>query len=234
MLEKIIEVDLMDNVSVIIRAKDEAQWIGHAIQSVLDNIKKPQIVIVDNNSVDETIDVVRMFQHDPELKNGRANNYTEIEIVNIDDYSPGRALNLGVSKCKNDYILIISSHCVLKQIDTQQMKTDLKEHVCVFGKQIPIFKGKKITPRYLWSHFGDKRTVNMYSDMESRHFLHNALAIYPKEVLIEHRIDENLVGKEDRYWANRMVDLGMSFLYNPSIVADHHYTDRGNTWKGIG
>ena len=41
--------------SIIIRTKNEERWIGHAIQSVLDNISKPEIIIVDNNSTDKTI-----------------------------------------------------------------------------------------------------------------------------------------------------------------------------------
>ena len=42
------------DVSVIIRSRNEERWIGHCIQSVLDNIYKPEIIIVDNNSTDNT------------------------------------------------------------------------------------------------------------------------------------------------------------------------------------
>ena len=34
-----------DKISVIIRTKNEARWIGHAIQSVLDNLYKPEIIL---------------------------------------------------------------------------------------------------------------------------------------------------------------------------------------------
>ena len=37
----------MDNVSVIIRNKNEERWIGHAIQSVVDFIDSPEIIIVE-------------------------------------------------------------------------------------------------------------------------------------------------------------------------------------------
>ena len=57
-----------DNVSVIIRVKNEERWIGHAIQSALDTLNGPQIVVVDNNSTDESIDIVRSFRHDPALE----------------------------------------------------------------------------------------------------------------------------------------------------------------------
>ena len=46
--------------------------------------------------------------------------------------------------------------------------------------------------------------------------------------------DENLAGKEDRYWVNKIIKKGYKFLYDPNIIVDHHYTENGNTWKGIG
>ena len=52
----------MDNISVIIRNRNEEQWIGHAIQSVIDNFDNPEIVIVNNNSTDESMNIVRMFK----------------------------------------------------------------------------------------------------------------------------------------------------------------------------
>ena len=49
-------------VSIIIRTKNEERWIGHTIQSVLDHITSPEIIIIDNNSSDETIDIVNNFK----------------------------------------------------------------------------------------------------------------------------------------------------------------------------
>ena len=53
---------------VIIRVKNEEDYIGHAIQSCLDFIPGDiEIVVVDNNSTDQSINVARMFQHDTSL-----------------------------------------------------------------------------------------------------------------------------------------------------------------------
>ena len=224
----------MDNISIIIRTKNEDRWIGHTIQSVLDLIKNPQIIVIDNNSTDKTLHIVKSFMHDPDLNNVKNRRYTEILIKNISDYSPGKALNLGIQYCKYEYVLVISSHCVLKKINIIKVKKDLEKHACVFGNQTPIWEGKKITKRYLWSHFGDKEVHNMYSEMENRHFLHNALAVFKKQLLIDYPFDENLIGKEDRYWANNIIDKGLTTLYDPQMIVDHHYTENGNTWKGIG
>jgi len=225
-------VKKLSNITVVIRVKNEERWIGYAIQSVLDHLIKPEIVVVDNNSNDKTIDIVKFFAENPNLNN-EANNYSKIKIVNIANYSPGRALNLGVKSASKKYIMILSAHCILKKFNEVNIIKDLEKNSCVFGNQIPVWNGKKITKRYLWSHFSNKKTKNMYSEMEKRYFLHNALAVYKKDTLKKFPFDENLTSKEDRYWANKIIKKKMNFTYDPELIAEHQYTIHGNTWKGI-
>ena len=101
-----------DNVSVIIRVKNEERWIGHAIQSTLDTLNGPKLSLITIN--DESIDIVRSFRHDPALENER--RYADVIITSISDYTPGRALNQGVSHCTFDNILILSAHCVISNL----------------------------------------------------------------------------------------------------------------------
>ena len=225
-------VKKLSNFTVVIRVKNEERWIGYAIQSVLDYLIKPEIVIVNNNSNDKTIDIVKFFAENPNLNN-EANNYSKIKIINIANYSPGRALNLGVKNASKKYIMILSAHCILKKFNEANIIKDLEKNSCVFGNQIPVWNGKKISKRYLWSHFSNKKTKNMYSELEKRYFLHNALAVYKKNTLKKFPFDENLTSKEDRYWANKIIKKKMNFTYEPELVAEHQYTIHGNTWKGI-
>jgi len=238
---KTIEVDGVkmknensQNISIILRSKNEEQWIGHTIQSILDNINNPDILIIDNNSSDNTINIINHFKHDKNLKFNVNKSYANINIIKIKDYSPGKALNLGVKNAKHEIVLIISSHCVLKNINLEKHIKDLKKYVCIFGKQNPIWHGKKITKRYIWSHFTDNEVTNMYSKLENRYFIHNAVSIYKKNFLLENPFNENLTSKEDRYWAQEMIKKNKSFLYDPKLEVDHHYTPNGNTWKGLG
>ena len=85
----------MDNISVIIRCRNEEQWVGHSIQSVIETFKKPEIIVINNNSTDESMGIVKMFKKDESLKDN--GNYTDIKIYNIDGYSPGKSLNYGVT-----------------------------------------------------------------------------------------------------------------------------------------
>ena len=71
--EQTMQADLMDKISVIIRNRNESEYIGFAIQSVIDHFKDPEIIIMDNNSNDDSIEIVNLFS----LK-------TNIQIFNID------------------------------------------------------------------------------------------------------------------------------------------------------
>ena len=219
-------------VSVVIRTKNEDRWIGHCIQSVLDHLDTPEILVIDNNSTDRTFEIARQFQHDTEISHD--GNYTDLRILNINDYSPGRSLNLGAKEAKNENLLIISSHCILKKFDLKKHLKDLETYSAVFGNQIPIYEGKKITKRYLWKHFENKEIVDMYSEMEGRYFFHNALSFFKTKTLLDYPFNEQLVGKEDRYWAAKIISKSFRILYDPSMEVDHQYTSNGNTWKGIG
>ena len=53
-------------------------------------------------------------------------------------------------------------------------------------------------------------------------------------ILKKYPFNENLVGKEDRYWAKKIIKNNKKILYDPSLEVFHHYTKEGNTWKGIG
>ena len=212
----------MDNLSVIIRNKNEERYIGYAIQSVLDNFDKPEIIVVDNNSTDSSMGIVNTF------------DFEDIKTYNIDSYTPGKSLNYGVTKCSNDYVLILSAHSQIMNCKFDKIKMCLDDYCVVGGKQIPIWNGKKISRRYVWSNFIDKDDINLFSKNENRYFLHNAFAFYKKETLIKYPFDETLSGKEDRYWVNDMIGTGMKSYYDSDTICHHHYTDNGATWKGIG
>ena len=223
----------MSDISVIVRVKDEERFIGHCLQSILDNINTPQIIIVDNESKDESIKIASLFKHDTSLP---INNkkFANIEILNISNYTPGKAIALGLTQCKSKYTMVISAHCVINKFNENLVKETLEESAALFGRQIPHYCGKRLNSNYIWSHFGDNRVINMYSELEKRYFFHNAFAIYRTNIFQDVPLNYDLVGKEDRYWAADLVEKGYTYVYEPNICVSHHFTSGGNTWKGIG
>lgn len=209
-------------VSVLIRNRNEADYIGFALQSVIDHIPHAEVLVVDNNSTDESMEIVNLFR-----------NSLDIKTLAVHNYSPGSSIMLGAEKAVNNSLLILSAHSQITNLNLEEISDSLKKYVAVFGKQIPIYKGKKITPRYIWSHFTNERTSNMYSNIEKRQFLHNAFCFYNRQFLLDHPFDTSLPGKEDRYWAMKIVNEGYEYLYDPKQVANHFYTRNGATWKGL-
>ena len=175
------------NFSVILRNRNEERYIGYCIQSLVDFFGDGvEIILVDNESTDDSIRIVNTF------------DYLNIKKVDIskNNYTPGRALNLGLENCTNDYIFVISAHCEVVKLNPNEVITNLDSgYSAIWGKQIPLWNGKKITPRYMWSNFTDKSTVNYFCENEDRYFLHNACAFYYKYTLIDNPFPEDLSGK---------------------------------------
>ena len=214
-------------VSVVVRCRNEERYVGFALQSIYDFLGYDvEIIVVDNESIDNSIRIVNTFE------------YLNIKKDNIDknDYTPGKALNIGVQQCTSNYILILSAHCQITKLDFSEVKRQLdSDYVAVWGKQIPVWNGKKISKRYMWSNFKNKSAINYFCKYENRYFLHNAFSFYKKEILVKYPFDEYRPSKEDRYWANNIIKNKKSdIFYNSNIECNHFYTDSGATWKGVG
>jgi len=210
-------------VSIILRNKNESEYIGFTLQSICDYIPDAEVIVMDNNSTDDSLSVVSLF-----------NDRLNISVSNINNYTPGKSINAAVKICSNETILVLSAHSQIIDMDLPYVVKELKTHAAVFGNQTPIYRGKKISKRYIWSHFTTSSKVNMWSEIEDRPFLHNAFCFYNKSDLVNNPFDETYSTKEDRYWAADILSNKKSYLYTPVIGVNHYYTTNGATWKGIG
>ena len=86
--------------SIVIRNRNEERFIGHFGQSLVDFLGDDiQVIIVDNESTDNSLRIVNTF------------DYLNIKYlkINKNDYSPGASLNLGINSCENEMTMIIST-----------------------------------------------------------------------------------------------------------------------------
>ena len=86
-------------ITVLLRTRNEEQHIGYCLQSIHDNIPDAEVIIGNNNSTDDTMSIVQIF------------DYMDIEILNIDSYTPGKSLNKLVDHSTTDAVLVLSAHC---------------------------------------------------------------------------------------------------------------------------
>ena len=206
--------------SIIIRNKNEAKHIKLALESVLKFFPNAEVIIMDNNSDDNSMEIINSFS-----------NKIQLRSFDINDYTPGKSINFAVSKINREYILILSAHCELLHIDYKVIIEELESHFALFGEQIPYKNYNKINATNIWTHFSDRREINMYSKIENRYFLHNAFCFYKTATLKYLPFDEILKGKEDRFWAKSIIEKGKSYVYNPLLKCNHYFTEKGATWK---
>lgn len=228
--ERFIVADGM--VDFVIRTKNEEHYIGQAIQSVLDHFgEKTHIVIVDNESTDNTLQNVALFPK----------RFYNIDIINLpkNSYSPGKSINLGIEKTNSNIIGILSAHCQIQKFDQSKLFSHFGRRDCfgVMGQQIPVYKGKKIHQRYIWQNFLVQDAVVNPLELsgEDRYFFHNAFSFISKNAWNYRQFSEDLHGKEDRFWAGELIkDYNFHFVLDPELTCLHHWTPNGATWVNIG
>ena len=100
-------------VSIIIRTKNEEQWIEMCIRKILEqSYKNIEIIIVDNNSTDKTLQKIIKYK---------------IKTIKIKKFLPGKAINLGIKKSKGEIIVCLSAHCI--PVDKFWLKNLVKDNI---------------------------------------------------------------------------------------------------------
>ena len=195
--------------SIIIRTKNEERWITQCLNSVFNqNYKNYEVIIVDNESSDLTINKAKKFP----IK----------RVVKIKNYLPGYALNAGISKSKGDYIVCLSGHCIptnknwLSNLVEALEEND--EFAGVYGRQEPMSFTSPADKRDLILLFGLDRKIQKKDS-----FFHNANSILHRYLWKKFPFDENVTNIEDRVWGNKMVNEGYKLVYEPSASVYHYH-----------
>ena len=50
-------------ISIILRNRNEGDYIGFALQSICDFIPDAEVIVIDNNSTDDSLDIVKLFNN---------------------------------------------------------------------------------------------------------------------------------------------------------------------------
>jgi len=196
-------------ISVVIRTKNEEQWIGRCLDAVFrQEGLEFEVIVVDNESLDDTVRIVKQFD-------------CRLLTISEKEFSHGRSLNLGISAARRDLVAILSGHCIPahdRWLRRLALAFAEPEVAGVYGRQEPLPDTSDLDKRDLWTAFGLERRVQTQD-----YFFHNANSMIRRETWERVPFNEDLSGVEDREWAKRVLDLGYTIVYEPAASVYHFH-----------
>lgn len=193
--------------SIVIRCYNEEKHIGKLLVGIEEQgFDDYETIVVDSGSTDDTLAIARHFP-------------TRIVHIDPDDFTFGRALNLGCSEARGRFCIFASAHVYPVYEDwLEQMLApfDDPEVAAVYGKQ----RGGDTT------RYSERQVFASWYPDESRRrqedpFCNNANCAIRRELWEEYPYDEQLTGLEDLDWAERVTDEGWVVSYNAEAEVVH-------------
>jgi len=195
--------------SVIVRTRNERQWIGRCLAALRhQDCWEFEIVVVDNESTDGTLDIVQEFD-------------CRILTISQAEFSHGRSINRGIRESCGDFIAILSGHCIPANSHwLRRLRVAFSDPAVagVYGRQEPLPDTSDSDKRDLWTAFGLDRRI------QSRdYFFHNANSMIRRAVWEAAPFNEELAGVEDRDWAKRVLAQEYRLVYEPAASVYHFH-----------
>jgi glycosyltransferase involved in cell wall biosynthesis len=196
--------------SIIIRSFNEERHIGR----LLDGIGKQElpdgisieILLVDSGSDDATTSIA-------------AHMGARVIHVAKEDFSFGRALNIGCQQASGEILLFASAHVYPVFTDwIEKMVTPFNQQkvAIVYGRQT----GNELTC------FSEQQVFNKWFPQHSNYnqanpFCNNANCAIRRSLWLEQPYDETLTGLEDLDWAQKIMSKQFSIVYEADAVIIH-------------
>lgn len=196
-------------ISIIIRTKNEERWISQCLNAVFSQeFGDFEVIIVDNESSDKTIEKSRRFNI--------------AKVLTTGEYLPGKALNMGIKNSSGDFIVCLSGHCI--PTDNKWLGNLLKNFdgdpsvAGVYGRQEPMDFTSDSDKRDLDLVFGLDRKVQVNDT-----FFHNANSMIRRKTWEKVPFDESVTNIEDRVWAREVLKAGNRIIYEPQASVYHYH-----------
>ena len=195
-------------ISVIIRTKNEAKYLGRVLKRLQEQQYRGsvEIIVVDSGSTDNTVSIAEEFR-------------CRIIRITSEEFSFGRALNIGFEYAKGEIIINLSGH-------SEPVNTDYFDLIvnpfsdrtiaATFGRDVPRPEACPSQARDTLHHFPA-------TELDGNKFS-NANAAIRKECWEYIKFDEELPASEDLLWAKQVMNRGYKIQYIPEAEVFHSHS----------
>lgn len=193
--------------SVIIRCHNEERHIGRLLSGVLrQTVGDVEIIVVDSGSTDATLSIVAQYP-------------ARVVRIPQDEFSFGRALNIGCGAARSPLLVFASAH--VYPVYEDWLETLLAPFAdptvaLVYGKQRGEDRTRFSEHRVFARWFGDHSVED-----QDHPFCNNANAAVRRSVWSALPFDEDLTGLEDIDWAQRVRRQGHKIVYSAEAEIIH-------------
>ncbi len=201
---------------MVIRCLNEEQHIGRLLAGLERQSRRPdEIVVVDSGSTDATLDIAARYD-------------TNIVHIKPQDFSFGRALNVGCAAASGDVLVFVSAHVYPlydSYLDALTRPFVNRNVALAYGRQVGDHRTKYSEARVLLQWFPEKSIPR-----QQHPFCNNANAAVRRSVWQELPYDEALTGLEDLDWARRAQEKGFDVSYVAEAPVAHVHEE---SWKTV-
>jgi rhamnosyltransferase len=205
-------LSLQPSVSVVIRARNEARFIGDSLAAIFDPgaLAPRQVVVVDSGSTDGTPAIVQGFP-------------TILIQIPPDDFTYGYALNLGVANVDAEIVATLSAHSLPSGPDWLRHLVEpfaTPRVAGVYGRQMPRSNATvlELLGMRLTGVLGETPRL-----LDRRPLFSNANGAFRRSLWVQHPFDEDLRGAEDIAWVRTIQERGYLIAYHPTAAVYHSH-----------
>ncbi len=202
-------------VSVVVRCYNEEEHIGRLLSGIAEQTiaSDTEIIVVDSGSTDATVSIASQFP-------------TSIVTIDPNEFSFGRALNVGCAEASGEFIVAASAHVYPVREDWLERLLapfDDPEVALTYGKQ----RGNEVTK------YAEHQVFAQWFPDESNYdqdhpFCNNANAAIRRDLWKEIPYNEELTGLEDLDWAKRAMERGHKIAYVADAPIIHVHDETPN------
>lgn len=212
-------------ISIVIRTKNEQLTVGKVFGALAkQTFKNFEIILIDDNSIDKTLKIVKKFS-----------KRLPIKIIRLkpDEFSHPYSQNLGASKAKGKYLCFLPGHSVpISNTWLADGMANFKDTQVagVSGNytEVPIgYYSQRLGRLFFLPKQKKKRTSDPW--------MTNTNSIIRKDLWKEYPFDEKLSECEDYDWGCEMLARGYNVIKEPkfNVFHSHFLLGRPGYWQRL-